>query len=394
MTECDEGSTELRILGPVEAVVDNRVVPLGGSRNSSLLAVLALEPDQVVPIPRLIEAIWEDDPPATARSQVQICVSGLRRALLRHGRRGVILTRSPGYVLSGRRVTVDAQVFERQTAWARQLTAQGQPGPAAETLRNALALWRGPALLGLTGRVVEGGALRLNEHRLVAVEERLRLDLALGRHAEAAGELLALVTEYPLREELYALLMLALYHSGRQAEALEVYRRARATLVDQLGIEPGEHLRGLERAILSGRVPPPGGSRVPPLGGAQVAPGNGRGRAPGDARMPMPGDLTRQNGRRPGPAAGGPESDADPVIDAPRPTALVPRQLPAGVADFTGREEQVRRVRELLLGARNPTAAAAPSVVVICGQGGVGKSAFAVHVAHAVREHSPTGSST
>jgi DNA-binding SARP family transcriptional activator len=179
---------EIRILGPVEVLVDGRRLRLGGQRARVLLAVLALEANRVVPVDRLIEALWDDDPPVTARAQVQICVSALRRSFAEGGVAGCLGTRAPGYLLTAGPGELDAVVFEEHVARARRLTGDGRVAEAADALRAGLSLWRGRALAGMPGRFVESRALRLDDRRLSVLEERIRLDLALGRHAELVGE--------------------------------------------------------------------------------------------------------------------------------------------------------------------------------------------------------------
>ncbi|GAA3076252.1 hypothetical protein GCM10017562_50580 [Streptomyces roseofulvus] len=247
----------LHVLGPLRATVDARPVPLGGRRARTVLAALALEPDWAVSVERLVEAVWGPCPPASARTQIRICVSALRRAFAGAGAPDVIETLTHGYRLRVAPDRLDSAVFEAGTARARVLAEHGRRAEAVLELRNALALWTGPALAGESGPALAPGVLRLEELRIRATEERLRLELALGRHADVIGELLALTAAHPFREQLHGQLMLALHRAGRTAEALAAYRRIRLTLVDQLGIEPGPQLSGLERSILLGERPEP-----------------------------------------------------------------------------------------------------------------------------------------
>jgi DNA-binding SARP family transcriptional activator len=234
---------EFQILGPLEVTEDGRRLSLGGRRQRAVLAVLLTHANEVVPASRLIDDVWGENPPETAANVLQGYVSGLRKVLGSHA----IVTRSRGYEISLERDSLDLHRFERMLSLAEEADAAA----AAETLRDALALWRGPPLADLRdeafARIV---ATRLEELRLVAVERRIAADLELHRHAELVGELEALVTEHPLRERLRGLLMLALYRSGRQADALGAYRAARRILVDELGIEPGPALQELHQAIL------------------------------------------------------------------------------------------------------------------------------------------------
>ncbi|MGW6539972.1 AfsR/SARP family transcriptional regulator [Streptomyces sp. NPDC055051] len=242
----------LHVLGPLRATVDTRAVPLGGRRARTVLAALALEPDWAVSAETLVEAVWGPRPPASARTQIRICVSALRRALASAGSPEAIETLSYGYRLRIGPDQLDSAVFEARTARAKDLAENGRRAEAVLELRNALALWTGPVLAGESTPALEPGVLRLEELRIRATEEKLRLELALGRHADVIGELIALTVAHPFREQLHGQLMLALHRSGRTAEALAAYRRIRMTLVDELGIEPGSQLSALERSILLG----------------------------------------------------------------------------------------------------------------------------------------------
>ncbi len=240
---------EFRLLGPLELVDDDgQVVELSAPKPRALLALLLLESGRVVSVDRIVDAVWGEQPPATVVKAVQVSVSRLRKLLPQ----GVLETRSPGYLLRVDDVKVDLRRFERLRQEATAASADGRYEVAAERLGEALALWRGPALADLAPDLhLPGELARLDELRLVATEERVDADLELGRHAEVVPELEALVAAHPLRERLRVLLMLALYRSGRQADALDVYRETRRLLVEELGIEPGAELQDLERRILA-----------------------------------------------------------------------------------------------------------------------------------------------
>jgi DNA-binding SARP family transcriptional activator len=239
-------SVELRLLGPVEARADGRAVHLS-PQPRAVLAVLALHAGQVVPVARLIDAVWADRPPETAANVLQGYVSQLRKAL----GRDAVETRDPGYVLRVERDTIDLQRFERLATEGARALDDGRPEEAAGALGDALVLWRGEALADVAhGDVLRPAAMRLDELRLVALERRIEADLACGRHREVVGELESLTSANPLRERPQELLMLALYRCGRQAEALDSYRAMRSRLVEQLGLEPGAAVRALEQAIL------------------------------------------------------------------------------------------------------------------------------------------------
>jgi DNA-binding SARP family transcriptional activator/tetratricopeptide (TPR) repeat protein len=325
---------EFRVLGPLQIVTPGREWGVGSARQRVTLAVLLLERNRVVPVERLIDALWAEDPPRTARAQVQICVSALRRLLGAAGGLDLLQTVSPGYLLRCADGAVDLDVFEQLAEAARGDVAAGRTAAAAEKLRTALGLWRGAAFAGIESRTVRARAEWLAEARLVAVEEHLDAELALGRHEDVLQRLAVLVDEHQLRERLRAQQMLALYRSGRTADALEVFRQTRRTLVDELGIEPGAELRELERAILVGDP----GLAPPPAAAPVVAP--------------------------------------------------VPRQLPAAITNLAGRDELVRRLTELLTPVPAPQAV---RVIVVTGPAGVGKSAFAIHLAHQISARFPDG---
>ena len=243
-----EDTLEFRILGPFEVSDHGRPLEVGAGKQRALLALLLLRSDEVVSADSLIDALWDERAPASAQNSVHIYVSRLRKAL----GNGRLETRGHGYVLALEPEQLDLTRFERLLAEGRKLLAGHEPERAAETLREALALWRGPPLSDFASEsFAQGEIARLEELRLGAVEERVEADLALGRHPELVPELEALVRAHPLRERLRAQLMLALYRSDRQAEALDVYRQAHRMLADELGLEPGRRLQELERAILN-----------------------------------------------------------------------------------------------------------------------------------------------
>ena len=238
---------ELRVLGPLEARKGGGEVALGGKKLRALLTALALEPGRVVSVDRLIECLWPGDPPETAEHAVHVYVSQLRKALGSE----TLLTRPPGYVLEVDRERVDVHRFARLADQGRTALEGGNPAAAEAALREALALWRGPALADFAYEpFAQTDIARLEELRLATVEERVDADLALGRDAELVSELEAFVAAQPLRERPRAQLMLALYRSGRQADALAAYRATRDTLAEELGLDPGPSLKELEAAIL------------------------------------------------------------------------------------------------------------------------------------------------
>lgn len=242
---------EFRILGPLEVVAGGRPLVLGGGRQRALLAVLLLHRNEVVPVDWLIDALWGERPARTAANLVHVYVSRLRKALPAPERDRVV-TSSGGYLLRVDADELDLDRFERLAEQGRRALLNGEPQRASALLAEALALWHGPALSDFTFQAfAQREIARLEELRLAAMEERIEAELACGRHALLVAELEALVDEHPYRERLRGQLLLALYRSGRQAEALERYRQTRAAFVEELGIDPGPELQQLEHAILA-----------------------------------------------------------------------------------------------------------------------------------------------
>jgi DNA-binding SARP family transcriptional activator/predicted negative regulator of RcsB-dependent stress response len=333
---------EYRVLGPLALLADGKPVDIGSTRQRVVLAVLLLNANRVVPRDRLVDALWDRNPPTTANSQIQFCVSALRRKLAEHGAADVIATIPPGYLLRVADHTLDAQEFELLVASGRAAAADGRPHDAVRHLLASLELWRGPAFAGVNSEIVQVEATRLDEDRLAVIEERMELELELGRHHDIIGELVELVAGNPLRERLRGQLMLALYRDGRQADALASYRAARKSFLDELGLEPSQGLRDLEQAMLE---------NDPAL---------------------RPGSLT--------------------VAREPAALALVPRQLPAGIRDFVARQDVFDQIRAILW--RDPPPAPQPQhleVVVLSGRSGVGKTALALHAAHQLCDPYPDG---
>jgi DNA-binding SARP family transcriptional activator/DNA-binding beta-propeller fold protein YncE len=271
-----------RLLGPLEVVDDGRVVHLNSTRERTLLAVFLLHLNQVVARERLIDELWGEAPPATAAQALNVYISQLRKTLARDGD-DVIVTRSPGYALELDSNSVDLTRFEGLTAEAREQAQAGCLEQATRLYREALALWRGPALAGVEfesfGR---HDVERLAEARVAALIDCIDCELALGRHQQVVGELERLLVEYPYSERLLGQLMLALYRAGRQAEALAKYRESRRMLAEELGLEPSVALQRLERGILNQdpALEAPGGIAYPPtpaLSGYGFAAGAGEG---------------------------------------------------------------------------------------------------------------------
>jgi DNA-binding SARP family transcriptional activator len=241
---------EYRILGPLEAFDGERTLSLGGSRQRSVLALLLLRPNEALTRDVLIDGLWGESPPATAAKVLQNCISALRKELPEGGQ--ALRTVGGAYALTVAPGELDRDRFEQALRKGRAALAAGESEEAAAELRSALALWRGGPLCDFTyERFAQDEIVRLEELHIEAVEDRIDADLACGRAEELVAELEALVGRHPLRERLRRQLMLALYRTGRQAEALAAYRAARQTLLGELGIEPTRALQDLEKAILA-----------------------------------------------------------------------------------------------------------------------------------------------
>ncbi|MFD0427225.1 BTAD domain-containing putative transcriptional regulator [Streptomyces zhihengii] len=261
----------VRLLGPIDAVGARGRIDLGGAKPRALLAALALEPGRVVSATRLVDVVWCDNPPASARALIQTYVSTLRRAFAEAGHDGVIVTRAPGYALRSEAVSVDADRFARLLSRAGEAATAEDFAEAAALLREARALWHGPALSGVADPPLAGEARRLDEMRLSAAEQLYAAELAGGR-LDHVAELTALVDAHPVNERLRGQLMVTLHRLGRRADALACFRTGRDALVGELGIEPGPELRELHRSILQPPDGPPPGEPDRTAGAANRQP--------------------------------------------------------------------------------------------------------------------------
>jgi DNA-binding SARP family transcriptional activator len=240
------------LLGPVEVRRNGALVPVGGTKQRIVLALLAMNAGRVVGTDQLVEAVWGDGPPQRAVATLQVYASNLRRVLAHASGQSALIYRRPGYLLDTDPAAVDSVRFADWVADGERLRVAGDAESAAARLRAALNLWRGPALADLASEPFAAGPIaRLEAERHAALEQVIDIELDLGRAAALVGELEQLVRQYPLREPLWARLMLAQYRAGRPADALASFRRAREALADELGLDPGAELIGLERQILT-----------------------------------------------------------------------------------------------------------------------------------------------
>src|SRR5580700_879819 len=350
-----------RLLGPLEIRAGEDWLGIGAPKWRSVLAALLINAGQIVPVDTLINEVWGETPPAKAGNLISIYVLRLRR-LLGDTDSTLLVTRAPGYLLRLAPGDTDAQVFESLVREGRRAYAAGDPERAAAQLAEALALWHGSPLADVPATtLVETEAERLTELRLDAAELRVMAELACGSHAQVIPELRRLLADHALRENLWLLLMRALDGAGRHAEALEAYGQARSVLAEELGVDPGAELRKCYAELLA-----------------------------------KDDELTKDAGDAPGSISAGTVTAGSrppaPVVEArvSRPVPA-PAQLPADVADFTGREDQVKHLCDLLVGGGVDADPGAVRIALVAGSGGLGKPSLAVHAAHRVSGSFPDG---
>ena len=340
----DDSAVDIRILGPLEIVVQGRNVALRGPRNQRLLALLAVNCDETVPFERIVDVLW-DEPPSSARQQVHNVVGSLRRALQAAGSGIEVVNSTIGYRLGVPRLTVDAFRFQARVHEAEKLVAKGAVDETIQLLRHALGEWRGAALIGLSSRQLVNAATVLNDQRLAVVEHLAELHLRRGDAAASVTELTELVGEFPFRESLRAVLMRVLHRCGRQVEALAIFEEGRLLLNQELGLDPGTLLQAAHQQVLAGE---------------------------GE------GDLQRSEQSDAG-AGSVPNSSASNGTDR--------RFLPRDVVEFTGRDDEL----QWLVDHAGQSGTTGLIISAINGMGGVGKTALAVHLAHKLAHNYPDG---
>jgi DNA-binding SARP family transcriptional activator/Tfp pilus assembly protein PilF len=362
---------KFRLLGPLEVRVGEDWKGIGAPKWRSVLAALLINAGQIVSADALINEVWGDDPPAKAANLISIYVLRLRR-LLGDADSSLLVTRAPGYQLRVAATDTDALLFEAMVRDGRRVFGSGDPQGAARQLTEALALWYGRPLADVRATPrVEAEAERLAELRLGAIELRITAELGCGGHDQAVPEIRRLLADHPLREGLWLQLMRALDGSGRHAEALEVYGQARTAISGQLGVDPGAELRQLYADLLAkDQTGLRGTISAGTVKASSRKPASGKGRA---GAAPDTAAIVTRSGR------------------GPRSSVQAPAQLPADVTDFTGRDEQVKRLCDLLAGAGAGSDSGAVRIAVVAGAGGLGKTSLAVHAAHRVRRKFPDG---
>jgi len=415
-----------RILGPLEVLSPDGWTAISAAKWRSLLACLLVRPGQLVPTENLILELWGDTPPSTANNLVSIYVHQLKKVIGDTERR-ILVYRAPGYVLHVASGDLDIQQFESLAAEGRAALAAGDPERAAAQLGEALGLWRGPLLADVPPTaLLETHARRVAELWFTTTELRVEADLGCGRAIQVIPELHGLVTEHPLRERLWALLMRALEEAGRRAEALETYAQARGVIADELGVDPGSELQRLYAKLLAADASSLAAPSVMPQRLQRVSPGPSQNRvsdhgagaratvgedaAPGStAEMPTAPDAavavpeavadaappaeisgTIAIGTFADAPSATAEQQADTAVPVPALLRAQPAQLPADIGDFTGRETHVAHLCALLVEGATGSRGAV-RIVVVNGAAGLGKTTLAVHAAHQVSEEFPDG---
>jgi len=355
MSDPGAPSVRFEVLGPLRCWRGDVAIDLGPVQQQVVLAVLLLQQNRAIGRQQVITAVWGEAEPRSAGSLVHRHISGLRQVLEigRHpqGESGQLAWTNAGYVLTVPAGGLDLDAFDRDVDTARKARDAGDPASAADVLRSALGLWRGPLCDGLTSPFLDAQRDRLEERRISIIEECLELDLTIGDRDDVVSELRQLVTEHPFRERMHGLLMLALYRSGRRADALAAFQEARRLLREELGVEPAAALQRLHQQILS--ADPELGSRAYQAASYQAV--SPRSSPPAGNRLP------------------------------------VPAQLPHSVAGFSGRQAEIEWLNSLLPNESPDSTGGTVVITALAGTAGVGKTALAVHWAHQIRDRFPDG---
>ena len=435
------------VLGPVTVWNGNEELRVGQPRQQAVLGILAMRANRVISRGELVDAVWGQDPPASAEGGIYTYVAGLRRIIEPtrsvRGPGRVLVSSGAGYVLHLVPGQPDAVAFEQHLVRARQLRKNGDPVGAVDALESALGLWRGVAFAGVPGPFAETERVRLAELRSGAAEERADVLLSLGRHEEVVPDLTALVTDHPLRERMRGLLMIALYRCGRPAEALRVFQDGRRVLAEELGIDPGTDLSRIHQQVLTSdpalnltasprpaarpTPPRPAARPTPPRPAAQPTPPRPAAQT-NTAAASGPADTAAASGQTNTAAASGPAADGRPGGPAGSPGSRrkdagtgprgsdgsvlpsgttapdrvlpwaagssgvpVPAQLPLDAPGFSGRHDELRALNAMLPSARAAGTDESVPVAVISGTAGVGKTALAIRFGRQVAKRFPDG---
>ncbi|UPT23391.1 AfsR/SARP family transcriptional regulator [Thermobifida alba] len=353
-------SVQFNLLGPIEIIHNDVNITPTAPKPRQVVSLLLLRRNTVVQTRELIDELWRESPPPSAMTTLQTYIYKLRKILLEHGNGDCLSTRPGGYMLTVPDTMVDLSRFEKEAHEGRLLLESGDSEKAARTLRSALALWRGPALLDVAhGDLLSSYVTRLEELRFRTLELRIEADLRLGHHRETISELKSLVLTHPLHEKLHASLMIALSRSGRRHEALEMYQKLRRTMIEDLGLEPGHDLRELHQSLLSDDFVHPPAEK--PL--HKHAPQQRRAVEP----LTVPPHGTGLSKR------------------TPRGQRPFPTQLPPDLADFTGHTAVLEKITAGLAPGDSGTQPPVTRTVAISGMPGVGKSSLAIRLAHRLR---------
>ncbi|GGX13573.1 MFS transporter [Streptomyces noursei] len=387
---------ECRLLGPLDIEVGGRRLQMTAPRLRSVLGTLLLRAGETVPVQRLMDCVWEDRPPADPSNQIAVCVSLLRRKLVQAGAAGdLIVTEAPGYRLQTHAVRLDTHQVTQLGKEAAERRAAGEHEAAVGLLGEALSLWRGPLLAGVSRQVWQSDVRAWEEKRVALRDMCTKIQLELGQYEHLISELSSFIQEHPLFERPRAQLMTALYHSGRQADALRVFRETSDLLKAELAVAPGAELQQLHHDILHGTLPPvrrvaawqdspaPRG-RVAAATPFRASTPSTPGALPTPAALLTPADPVTPGASvartAPGAAAAPVRATEVAAVSTASMPPTGPCLLPGDIGEFVGREAEIAAIQDILALGTGPV-----PVVGVVGAGGTGKSTLAVHVAHRLR---------